>query len=137
MSAKDLIIDFINFIFLIAIVGLTIIYIIGGDNLAFFKTLMESLAPFGGLGIIFLINFKIWREKAKKKEREGNLDITLRLTFFDKLKSNLFLFLLPIGLLLIAFIVNGKVGLLDISEAAVIFVLAYFWQRWLFGKERQ
>jgi hypothetical protein len=136
MSAKDLLIDFINFIFLIIIIGLTIIYFIAGDNFAFFKTLMESLMPFGGLGILFLINLKFWRERSKKKEREGNLDLTLHLTFFDKLKSDLFLFLLPVCFLLVAFIVNGKVGLIDNIEAGIIFAIAYFWQKWLFSKER-
>jgi hypothetical protein len=136
MTAKDLIIDFINFIFLIIIVGLTIIYIIAGDNFLIFKQIMESLAPFGALGILFLVNLRFWREKSKKKEREGNLEITLHLTFVDKLKSDVFIFSLPAVLMGIAFAAHGKVGLADVLEAFVVFIIAYLWEKWLFGKER-
>jgi len=136
MTAKDLFIDFINFIFLIIIVGLTIIYIIAGDNFLVFKQIMESLAPFGALGILFLVNFRFWREKSKKKEREGNLEITLHLTFVDKLKSDVFIFSLPAVLMGIAFVANGKVGPADVLEALTVFIVGYLWEKWLFGKER-
>jgi uncharacterized membrane protein YbhN (UPF0104 family) len=135
-TAKDIIIDFINLIFFLIIVGLTIIYFIAGDNFDNFRRFLESLAPFGGLSILFLLNFKFWREKAKKKEREGNFDLTLRLNFMDKLKSDIFIFSLPASSLLIIFIASGKVGIVDILAAGVVFILAYFWQKWLFSKER-
>lgn len=135
-TAKDILIDFLNLVFTLVIVGLSILYFIAGDNFENFKRILESLVPLGILAILFLINLKIWREKAKKKEREGNMDIIIKLTFFDKLKSDIFLFLLPAGLLAIAFFANGKVGLIDILEASMVFVLSYFWQKWLFSKEK-
>ncbi|HTX87006.1 MAG TPA: hypothetical protein VMC41_02995 [Candidatus Nanoarchaeia archaeon] len=136
MRAKDILIDFINFIFAIVIIGLAILYFIAGDNFENFRRVLESLAPLAILGIIFLINLKFWREKEKKKEREGDLDLNLRLTFIDKLKSDAFLFLIPAAVLLLAFLANKSVGLADILAAAVVFIIAYLWQRWLFGKER-
>jgi hypothetical protein len=136
MTAKGLIIDFLNLIFLLLVVGLTIIYFIAGDNFDNFKRIMESLAPFGGLGILFLVNLKFWRQKAKKKERDGDFDVNLHLTVVDKLRSDFFLFLLPICVLLIAFAANGKVGVLDVIEAGTVFIVAYLWQKWLFSKER-
>jgi putative flippase GtrA len=135
-TAKDMIIDFINFSFGVIIIGLVILYFIAGDNFENFKRFMETLAPFIGLAILFLINLKMWRLRARKKEREGNLEITLQLAYFDKLKSDFFVFLLPISLLLISRFSNGRITLTDIVEALVIFILAFFWQKWLFGKER-
>jgi hypothetical protein len=136
MSAKDILIGFINFIFAILVVFGAIFYFISGDNFVTFRHILESLAPFALLALVFLINFKFWREKAKKKEREGNLDLTLRLTFIDKFKSDVFLFLLPVVSLAIAFIVNRGIGKTDILSASAIFIIAYLWQKWLFSKEK-
>ncbi|MDD4902547.1 MAG: hypothetical protein PHE24_05430 [Patescibacteria group bacterium] len=136
LSAKDIAIDFINFIFGIIIIGLTILYFISGDNFANFRRILESLAPLAVLAIIFLVNLKLWRVQAKKKEREGNMDLTLQLAFTDKLKSDMFLFLLPAVVLSIAFIINKKVGTIDVLEALAVFVIAFLWQKWLFSKER-
>ncbi len=135
-TAKDLLIDFINFIFGITIIGLAIIYFIAGDNFENFRRFLESLAPLAVLVLIFLINLKLWRERAKKKERDGNSDLTLQLNFTDKLKSDIFLFALPAAILIIAFFINKSVGVTDILEAAVVFIIAYLWQKWLFSKEK-
>ena len=135
-TAKDIFIDFINFAFGVIIIGLAIMYFIVGDNLENFRRTLESLAPLAFLAVIFMINLKFWREKAKKRERESNLELTLQLSFFDKLKSDIFLFLLPAVMLAIAYFANGTVGVIDIIEAGAVFGLAYIWQKWLFGKER-
>jgi hypothetical protein len=47
MSAKEMFIDFLNLVFFIVLVGLSILYFIAGDNFENFKILMQSLAPFG------------------------------------------------------------------------------------------
>ena len=135
-TAKDIFIDFINLIFGLTIIGLSIIYFIAGNHFETFRRIMESLAPFGVLGIFFLIAFKLWRQKAKKREREGNMNISLELTFVDKLKSDLFVFLLPAVVLGIAFIANGRVALTDVFSAAAVLALAYLWEKWIFSKER-
>jgi hypothetical protein len=136
MSAKDILIGFINFIFAILVVFGAIFYFISGDNFVTFRHVLESLAPFALLVLVFLINLKLWREKAKKKEREGNLELTLRLTFVDKLKSDVFLFLLPVVSLSISFMANKVIGTTDVLSALAIFIIAYLWQKWLFSKER-
>jgi|GEM_PF-1180590 hypothetical protein len=136
MTAKDLMIDFINLVFTIIIIGLAIIYFIAGDNFENFKKILESLAPLGLLMILFLINLKFWQEKAKKKQREGNMEIILRLNFFDKLKSDFIVFSMPTIILLIAFFARGQVDLFDLIEALIVFVLAYLGQKWLFSKEK-
>lgn len=135
-TAKDIFIDFLNFVFAIVLIGLTILYFIAGDNFDNFKRTMESLVPFGVLIIFFLINLKVWRQKAKKKEREGNMDITIRLNFVDKLKSDLILFLVPAAVLSLAFFINKIVSLIDILEASTVFIIVFLWQKWLFSKER-
>jgi hypothetical protein len=136
MSAKDILIGFINFIFAILIVFGAVFYFIAGDNFVNFRHFLESLAPLAVLVLFFLINLRLWQEKAKKKEREGNLDITLRLSFTDKLKSDIFLFSLPAASLLIAFIANRAVGTSDVLSALAVFLIAYLWQKWLFSKEK-
>ncbi|MBD3247710.1 hypothetical protein GF382_00275 [Candidatus Falkowbacteria bacterium] len=135
MSAKELIIDFLNLIFVIVVIGFAIMYFIAGDNFENFKNLMQSLAPFGLFGLLLLIALRVNREKMKKRESEGNTDIDIHLNFLDKFKVELFVFSLPMVISAIAWAVGGKVGLSDFLSACVVFLLAYAFKIWLFAKE--
>jgi hypothetical protein len=135
MSAKTMLIDFINLVFTIAIIICTIIYFTTGDNFENFKRLMESLVPFAILILIFMVNWRLWRQTARKRESEGNMGITLEMTYMDKLKGDLVVFTLPAAVLLIAFLSDKHVGATAVLEAVAVFVIAYLWQKWLFGKE--
>jgi hypothetical protein len=136
MSAKTMLIDFINLIFIIVLTGAAIIYFTTGDNFDNFKRLMEALTPIALLIVIFLVNLRVWRQKEEKRKSEGNLDVTLEMTYMDKLKSDLFVFILPITVLLIAWLIDKRIGSTAVLQAAIVFAIAYFWQKWLFGKER-
>jgi len=89
MTAKDLILDFINLIFIIFLVSFCIIFFIAGNHFAQFIEIIKTLVPLAIFGIIFLIKLKIARQQEKKRERENNFDIILYLTCFDKLKTDI------------------------------------------------
>jgi hypothetical protein len=136
MKAKDLIIDFINLIFALALVAFIMFYFVVGDRFSAFVQLLESLIPIGIYGMIFLIMINIKRVKLKREVNEGNEDteITLHLNYLDKLKADILVFLMPIIILLIAFFVEKVVTAVDVIQASAAFLLMYFWQKILFKR---
>ncbi len=135
-TAKGMALDFLNFIFALLLVGLCILYFIAGDNFENFKNNLRALFPFAVLGVIFLIKLKIWREQGKKVEREGTGDAEILITFTDKLKMDLFIFSLPAAVCLAAYVFKRSVGAADIVAAALVFVIAYLFEKWLLKKAR-
>ncbi len=135
MSAKDQIINFINDLFAIILVGFCIVYFTAGNRFESFGSLMKALFPLVIFSIIFLVRLRINRMQLKKRERENNMGIVLYITYFDKLIFDVLICLLPIVIVGIAFIVNKQITLVDIFQAIVVFLLMYFWQMRLFKKE--
>ena len=135
-TAKGMALDFLNFIFVLLLVGLCILYFIAGDNFESFKNILRSLVPFAGLGVIFLIKLKFWREHGKKVEKEGGGDSEILMTYGDRLKCDLFVFSLPAAVCLAAFVLKGSVFATDIIAAILVFVLAYLFEKWLLKKAR-
>lgn len=105
MSPKDLIIDFINVVFLIVLVAFTVFYFIAGDRFGVFIEIMKSLAPLSFFAIMFLAVMKIRRSQLKraKKQGEENTQIIIRLTIFDRMKADAVAFIMPVIVLGIAF----------------------------------
>lgn len=136
MKAKDVIIDFINHIFLLSMVAFFIFWFTVGDRFEAFAELMRSLVPIGIFGFIFLVMIKIKRMKMKERRRnsEEDAEIVLRLTYFDESRGDILIFLLPIIILLIAFFIDGFVATADVIQAAFAFLLMYLWKSALFKK---
>jgi putative flippase GtrA len=135
-SAKGMALDFLNFIFALLLVGFCILYFIAGDNFENFKNILRSLVPFAGLGVIFMIRLKFWRERGRKVEREGGGDAEITITFTDRLKMDLFVFSLPAAVCLVAFILERTISSTAIVAAVAVFVIAYIFERWLLRKAR-
>jgi hypothetical protein len=136
MSAKDLIIDFINLVFLIALIAFVVFYFIVGDRFGSFVRIMESLVPISFFCIIMLIALRLKRDEIKrlKKIGDGNTEITLRLSLFDKYKGDALIFLLPIVILSIPLFIEKIVTFADIIQATAAFLFMYFWNKYLFDK---
>lgn len=135
MSAKDLIIDFLNFIFLIAIISFFIVFFIVGDRFFAFSQFIKTLMPLAIFTLIFLIKIKLTRTKLKKRKHENNMEITLYLTYFDKLKFDILIYSTPIIITGIAFTINKTITLTDIIQAIIVFLIMYIWQIILLKKE--
>jgi len=136
MKAKDLFFDFINHVFLLSLVGFVIFFFIVGDRFGKFVEVMRSLMPVAIFGIIFLVMLKIKRMKFKQRQKSGNEyeEIVLYLSYFDELKCDILVFLLPIAILIIPFIKYGDIAATDIAQASVAFSLMYLWRKILFKK---
>ncbi len=137
MKAKDVLIDFINIIFFLFLVGFILIYIIVGDRFGPMISLMESLIPVSFYGLIFVVMIKIKRMNLKERRKKGESDedeIVLYLTYFDRFLSDIIIYLLPIVILLIAFLSHNYVSLTDVFQATIAFAIMLTWQKILFRR---
>jgi hypothetical protein len=137
MSAKDQILDFLALIFIIILISFCIIFFIAGDRFFVFTEIIKSLVPVAILAILFLIKYKLERREIKKEKEEGVLKIILYLDFFDKILSDLLVYLAPMGILLIALFFNKTVSFLDIIQALFILIFLYIWNYYLFTKDKE
>lgn len=137
MTAKNLFFDFLNLVFIIVIVGLSIVYFIMPDRFAAFTEIMRNLAPIAFFVLILLIKIKFNRVEHTKRKNENNTEIILVLNYWDKFISDIIVFTTPILLCLFAYLANQTVGMMDIFYSALIFIIMYFWQRYLFSKQQR
>ena len=138
-SGKDLLLSFLNHLFLLVIVAFFVFFFIAGDRFDGFILLMQSLAPLASFVLIFLImlEFKRYKYRQVKNENSGEANdyvIGIRVDFFDRLKADVVIFSLPMISLLIDYFSDGKSDSTDIIQACVIFSVAYAWKITLFKK---
>lgn len=136
MSAKNLLIDFINYLFVILLIIFCFLYFIDPERFREFTKLMSAMLPLAVFAIVFLIKLKFIRLELENKKEEGSTDIVLFLVFFDKVKADLVTFGIPMMIILFKLLIVGAVEAADILIAAVAFAALYFWHRYLFKKAR-
>ena len=136
-SPKDLALDFIHYLFIISLVIFIIVYIILGDRfLILSQFFLKSLIPLSFFVLVFLIKLKFNRRELARKREEQDFNITLQLNYLDKLFSDIITFLLPIIILFMAMVSYKIIDTTDIFQALIIFLIIFFWQRYLFKKQR-
>jgi len=136
MSPKDLFLDFLNLIFTIILVVFCVFYFMAGDRFAFFTLFMKSMVPLAFFGIIFLVKLKITRQEIKKRKKEANTDVVLYLNLSHKLAADVIIFFTPILLGLLIYKIRGSLNATDIVILSIVFLIMFFWQRYIFSKER-
>lgn len=136
MSAKNLLLDFVNYLFIILLVVLCFFYFIDPERFREFTELMKAMIPLAVFGIIFLIKLKMLRVQFESKKEEDSTDIVLFLDFFDKIKADLITFGIPMLIIILKLIIAGAVESADILIASISFVALYLWNRYLFTRVR-
>ena len=135
MKLKDLILDFINYLFLLGLIIFFLLYIILGDRFAFFIEFFKSIVPLAFFGIPFLIIIKFRRESCKKYRKEDKLnEIILYLNKLDKLKDKIVIVFAALLIIVIA-IIDGDINTIDIVQAIVFFIIIFFWRLILFKRK--
>ncbi len=132
MKLKDIILDAINYFFLLGLITFFIVYIIVGDRFNFFIVLFKSLAPLAFFGIPLLIIIKFRRESCKKYRKEDSLnEIILYLSKLDKLKDKAVIVSATLLIIVIA-IIDRDINVIDVVQAIVFFIILFFWHLFLF-----
>jgi len=136
MSFKDQLLDFLNLIFIVVLVILCIFYFIAGDNFSAFSLFLKSMVPLAFIGIIFLVKLKMTRSEIRKRRDENNTEIVLELNVMDKLIADVVVFFTPILLGLLIYKIKGSLGGAEVIEISIVFLIMFFWQKYIFRKER-
>lgn len=132
MKARDLLIDFVNYAFLLILISFCVTFFVIGDRFAIFGKFLKIILPFSIFGIFFLIKLKIQRTTIIKFSEEGVLnEIIAYLTEQDKLKDKLVLLLLPFIILAVS-LIGGNFVYLDFVQAFMAFLYMFLWHKILF-----
>lgn len=135
MSFKNAIIDFFNYAFAVALIGFCIMYFIVPGRFEAFTHLMKAIAPLFFFIFIFLIKWKLSREEARVLKDNNEEDFSLAFNYWDKMKAELLVYILPIGILALS-IFSGEPNSYDFLQALLVFVVLYFLVRNIFSKKR-
>jgi hypothetical protein len=136
MSAQAMILDFINYALILLLTVFLIIFFVAGDRLTVFSDIFRQLLPLAVFGLVFLIKIKLSRLELNQKKRDGNSDLTLYLNIFDKILTQIVVYLLPIVIVLIPFILDKPFDLATLIQACAVFSIMYLWQKYLFRKTK-
>jgi len=135
MNAKFIFLDFVNYLFLLALIIFVIAYIIVGGRLEMFEKIMKSLVPFAyyGMGLVYFIERK--RKQRIKLIEETNFDeIVAYKTIIDRIKDLfVIVFLSFVIIVLVAY--RGDLRIDDVFQALLIFASLFLWQFFIFQKD--
>ncbi|MBU4216910.1 hypothetical protein L6270_03725 [Candidatus Parcubacteria bacterium] len=135
MNAKDVLIDFLNYAFLIVVVIFFITFFIVGDRFETFTAILKSLVPLAIFSIFFIFFFKHKRKLKKKNNinNDNNSDtneIVVYVTVKEKRKD--------IAAVLLVAVVNaalpiamGKFLRDDLIQVFFIFIAMTLWHLFL------
>jgi hypothetical protein len=131
-----MLLDFINLIFTIILIAGAIFYFTAGERFEYFTNLIFSFFPFFIFILLFFIKQKFVLRQRNKEHADMNSEIVLSLSYFDKLLSDLVVFITPFAIGLIYFFKQGILRGIDFFVLFIIFSVMYLWQRHLFTKKQ-
>lgn len=138
MSAKDLIIDFINLVFIVILIGFFLVFFIVPENFAAFRETIIALSPGAFFMLVAMVKIKLVRQKLKrmKQNDDYNDEVILYLSHWDKLISEAVVFGTPVALSLLIYFVANKVVVIDVIIISLVFIIMYGWQKYLWSKQK-
>jgi hypothetical protein len=136
MTAKDMFMDFLNVVFIVVIITFAIFFFILWGYFDSFTEFLKNIATFGAFGLGLVVVLKIDSKRYKKRKAEGSLDIILQLTYIDKIKTDVTIFGLPLILCFVPLIMRGSIGLANLFQAIISFLIIMAFRQSLFNKEQ-
>jgi hypothetical protein len=135
MSAREQIMLFIEMVLTVALIAVLLFYFVLGDRIGAVARLLRESAPiFYVLGIMLLkerYNRIIYKSNMST-ERARSGEYVIYLNFFHKYITDFVLFIMPIGILATALFFKADIQTDDIVQASLVFIIFYFWQRFIF-----
>lgn len=134
MSPKELIIEFLSALFLIATVLLAVWFFFISGYFENFNEILLALAPVAIFAFLLLVVLLKNTKKIKRGRKEGDTDLILQLNFFDKLISDVILYGLPIIIYLSSLFSGNFEYKNSLFQALLVFIITFLWQRHIFKK---
>ena len=139
MTAKNVFLEFIAFLFGVTISILAFYYFIVGNNIQAAIDLMKILAPIGIIFGIFSVTLlrKIKKHKKMKKRGEEPLYI-ISLDFMDTIKMDIIIYGTTFLTLLVPFLVKKTLDKTDVLQTCIVFIgMFYLVKHFLLKKKAQ
>ncbi len=130
---KRYLIDFINFILIWTIMVFLFAIIFLGSRIELLSNFFKAFIPLAFFSLIFLLVWKIERNKLNKLKYKNMTEITLYLNYNYKFADRMIIFSLPILIIAIA-LARGGVEIYDIIQALVVVVILCVWHNIFFKK---
>lgn len=137
IKAKDMVLDFIQYIFLIVVSVFFFFYFFIGGRMEMAQKIVRAFMFISIFGALFIIQNKLNSQKRKKLKEEQRLDeIIAYLTNKDKLKDLIVVSVLPVLLYVIA-LINGYTTPVDIIQAITVFFISLALRAFLFRERSE
>lgn len=133
MNAKDVLIDFLNYAFLIAVVVFCVIYFTVGDRFETFSNVLRSLAPLAFFSVLFVFFYKYkmgQRRKGAMNDRNSRDEIVVYLKSIDRTKDIAMIVVISVVNILLSFIMTGF-NMDNLIQILVIFIIMALWSWFL------
>jgi hypothetical protein len=135
MTARQLIVEFVNVVFTILVISFFVLFVIVGGRLELISEFMKMLVPISLFLLILMIRFRISRNIYKNKQQDEETDLTLYLSYFDKMKVELVVYGLPI-LILLPSLIAQSMDQADIVQALIAFIAGWYVLRIIFVSDK-
>lgn len=123
MKAKELLLDFTAFIFLLSIIIFSVSYFIIGGRMEFVTNLMRSLVPFSYFGLVFVFKGNSLKKQYFKFKLENSYDEPIVYLTKTEWKQSFFANIITAFLVFLAAIIDKSVDPTDFLQT--IFTFAY------------
>lgn len=131
---KEMIFDFVNTMFLLALIAFCVFYFIVGNNWGVAEKIVKIAVNLSIFSILFLAKLKIIRHKTKYKEKDESFDdIAVYFSHADKIKNLIIIFVILFLIFLISFFWSPDMNIAFVQIIWIFFIL-YFWHFYLFRK---
>jgi len=134
MTAKDIIIDFLNYLFLLLVSIFMLFYVVFGNRMSAFAEFMNLLMAFSAFSFIFLIVLKIKRQQIKKYVKEDNLDEIASYASPTDLFIDRIITLSAFAAVIAIAFVGGNISITDFFQALIPSAIFFFWHLYLFKR---
>jgi hypothetical protein len=137
MNAKELLVDFANYLFFVIVCLFFVFYFILGDRMDLLINILKSMTPLAIFGLAFLFKLKKLIKYIRPLENEEVEDNEVwYVTRMDVIKDRLIICFLPLVVLAIAFF-DGDIDRVDILQSVFCFTYFIFFHWLMFRKDAE
>lgn len=131
MNAKEMVLDFVYYAVVLTIIIGALFLFMNPGYFKMFSGFIKALAPVFFFAGFLMIKLRWMHKEYKKKKEEGNTEILLRLSYFDKFTIEVLTFLLPMSISAIVMLSGREYTVIDFIQAGLVFIIIYLWNKTL------
>jgi hypothetical protein len=133
MKAKDQLLDFVNLLFGILLIGFFVYYFTIPGTFERFQYILMSFAPLIFFSATLIARMRLTSARIREDSGYANENAFVRLTYWDKIRLEIILTGLPIAMV-IATIIFDRQSWYTVGESALVFLVNAFVLRSIFKK---